>query len=162
MSNELVIDAPEGLPFLDYSREFDAPASALFRAYTDRDTFEQWFGPEGMPLAIHRFEPRTGGSFHYVVQGPEQEWGFHGVYHEVRSDELIIQTYQFEQDPAGGVSLEFQRFEDLPDGRSRIRVHSVSSSVASRDALDGMREGIKSDFDVLEKVLARGGHPVAR
>jgi uncharacterized protein YndB with AHSA1/START domain len=156
MSNELVIEAPEGLLYLDYSRDFDAPVSALFRAYTDREIFEQWFGPEGMPLTVHRFDARTGGGFRYVVHGPEQEWGFHGVYHEVRPDELIIQTYQFEQDPAGGVSLEFQRFEELPDDRSRISVHSVSPSVASRDALDGMREGIKNDFDALEKLLARG------
>jgi uncharacterized protein YndB with AHSA1/START domain len=132
------------------------PLSAVFRAYTDRKVFEQWFRPEGMPLLIHRFDPQTGGGFRYVVRGPAQEWGFHGVYHEVRRDELIVQTYQFEQDPAGGVSLEFLRFEELPDGRSRISVHSVSPSVASRDALDGMREGIKNDFDALEKVLARG------
>lgn len=155
MSNQLVIDAPEGLPYLDYSREFDAPVSALFRAYTDQEVFEQWFGPEGLPLVVHRFDPRTGGGFRYVVQGADQQWGFHGVYHEIRPNELIIQTYQFEQDPAEGVSLEFQRFEGLPDGRSRITVHSVSSSVASRDALDGMREGIRNDFDALDKVLAR-------
>lgn len=154
MTNELVIEAPEGLPFLDYSREFDAPASALFRAYTDRSMFEEWFGPEGMPLVVHRFDPQTGGGFRYVVQGTDQEWGFHGVFHEVRPEELIIQTYQFEQDPAGGVSLEFQRFEELSDGRSRISVHSVSPSVASRDALDAMREGIRNDFDALEKLLA--------
>ena len=159
MSNELVIEAPAGLPFLDYSREFDAPVSALFRAYTDRAIFEQWFGPEGMPLVVHRFDPQTGGGFRYVVHGADQEWGFHGVYHEIRPDDMIIQTYQFEQDPAGGVSLEFQRFEELPDGRSRISVHSISSSVASRDALDGMREGIKNDFDALGKLLA-GQDPV--
>lgn len=155
MSNELIIDAPEGQPFLDYSREFDAPVTALFRAYTDRAVFEQWFGPDGLPLTIHRFDARTGGGFRYVVQGQDREWGFRGVYHEVRPDELIIQTYQLEQDPVEGVSLEFQRFDALPDGRSRISVHSVSSSVESRDALDSMREGIKNDFDALETVLAR-------
>lgn len=154
MTNELIIDAPEGLPYLDYSREFDAPVSALFRAYTDRSLFERWFGPEGMPLAVHRFDAQTGGGFRYVVHGPDQEWGFRGVYHEIRPDEEIIQTYQFEQDPAGGVSLEFQRFAELPGGRSRISVHSVSSSVETRDALDGMREGIENDFDTLDRVLA--------
>lgn len=156
MTNELTIEAPEGLPFLDYSRSFDAPLGALFRAYTDQHVFEQWFGPEGLPLTVHRFDARTGGSFRYVVQGRDREWGFHGVYHEVRPDELIVQTYQFEQDPAGGVSLEFLRFDEPAAGRSRISVHSISSSVASRDALDSMRDGVKNDFDALEKVLARG------
>lgn len=155
MNNELIIEAPEGLPFLDYSREFDAPVAALFRAYTDESVFEQWFGPEGLPLTVHRFDAQTGGGFRYVVQGRDREWGFHGVYHEIRPDELIIQTYQFEQDAAGGVALEFQHFEALPGGRSRISVHSVSSSVASRDALDSMRDGTKNDFDALEKLLAR-------
>jgi uncharacterized protein YndB with AHSA1/START domain len=155
MTNELIIEAPAGLPYLDYSREFDAPVGALFRAYTERHLFEQWFGPEGLPLTVHRFDAQTGGGFRYVVQGSDREWGFHGVYHEIRPSELIIQTYQFEQDPADGVSLEFQRFEQLPGDRSRISVHSISSSVASRDALDGMRDGIQNDFDSLDKVLAR-------
>lgn len=155
MTNELIIEAPEGLPYLDYSREFDAPVSALFRAYTVQDLFEQWFGPEGLPLVVHRFDSQTGGGFRYVVQGRDREWGFHGVYHEMRENELIVQTYQFEQDPAGGVAIEFLHFEELPSGRSRIAVHSVSSSVASRDALDGMRDGMENDFNALETLLAR-------
>ena len=35
MSNALKVTAPEGLPFVDFEREFDAPVSAVFNAHRD-------------------------------------------------------------------------------------------------------------------------------
>jgi len=35
MTNPLTVNAPEGLPFVDFEREFDAPVAAVFRAHQD-------------------------------------------------------------------------------------------------------------------------------
>ena len=35
MTNPLTITTPEGLPYIDFEREFDAPVAAVFRAHTE-------------------------------------------------------------------------------------------------------------------------------
>ena len=35
--NALVIDAPAGVPWIDFHRDFDAPVEALFNAHRDPD-----------------------------------------------------------------------------------------------------------------------------
>lgn len=42
MSNALKVTAPEGLPFVDYEREFDAPAEAVFNAHRDPALVARW------------------------------------------------------------------------------------------------------------------------
>lgn len=151
MTNPLIIDAPEGQPFLDYTREFEAPLEALYAAYTTREYFERWFGPDGLTLSVDEFDVRTGGGFRYAVSGGGERYAFRGRYHTVRPNALLIQTFEFETEP-DAVSLEFIGFEGL-GARSRLAVHSVSTSVHVRDAID-LRGGVESDFARLDKVLA--------
>src|SRR3954465_7114860 len=42
--SETKIEAPAGVPFIDVSREFDAPRDLVFRAYTDPELIVQWLG----------------------------------------------------------------------------------------------------------------------
>ncbi|HEY4151776.1 MAG TPA: polyketide cyclase, partial [Pseudolysinimonas sp.] len=39
MTNPVTITAPDGLPFVDIEREFDAPVAAVFNAYRDPALF---------------------------------------------------------------------------------------------------------------------------
>ena len=39
------IDAPAGVPFIDITREFDAPRDLVFKAYSDPELIVQWLGP---------------------------------------------------------------------------------------------------------------------
>ena len=47
MSNSLKLSVPEGLPFIDYEREFDFPVADVFRAHKEPDLIAQWLGPRG-------------------------------------------------------------------------------------------------------------------
>ena len=58
------------------------------------------------------FDCRTGGAYRYVHQRGEDAFGFHGSFHEVRPNELIVQTFTFEGFP-DGVALQHARFEAL-------------------------------------------------
>ncbi len=37
MTKSVTITAPEGVPFIEFEREFDAPVAAVFRAHQDPD-----------------------------------------------------------------------------------------------------------------------------
>jgi len=79
-----------------------------------------------------------------------------GCFHEVRPDR-IVQTFTYEGDP-DGVALETLWFEDLGNGRTRLRTQSLVDSFQSRDAWlkSGMEAGVSEGYAKLEEMLADG------
>ena len=87
----------------------------------------------------------------------DEEYRFHGSFHEVRPAERIVQTFTFEGVP-DGVALETLRFVDLGDGRTRLEVTSLVDSFEDRDAFvaGGMQVGVVEGYERLDELLARG------
>jgi uncharacterized protein YndB with AHSA1/START domain len=148
------ISADPDVPLIRIEREFDAPRSKVFRAHTDPDLVAQWLGPRDLTMRVEHFDCRTGGSYRYVHVRGEQEYGFRGSFHEVRPDELIVQTFSFDGDP-DGVALERLVLEDLGDGRTRLTATSLCESFAARDAMlaSGMSDGVQQSYERLDELL---------
>lgn len=157
MSNKLTLDAPAGVPFVDYERDFDFPAAAVFGAHSDPVLFQQWIGPRELNTGIDQFDFRPGGPFRFVQKDADGvEYAFRGVFHKIRENSLVLQTFEYEGYP-DIVTLEYTRFEDLPEGRSRIIGHSVYPSLEARERYlaDGMESGIAAGYDQLEELLRK-------
>jgi uncharacterized protein YndB with AHSA1/START domain len=150
------IAADPEVPLIRITREFDAPRSKVFRAHTDPDLLVQWLGPRGVEMRIDSYDCRTGGSYRYVHSDANGEYAFRGCFHEVRPDELIVQTFTFEGVP-DGVALEKLVLTDLGDGRTRLTATSLCDSFAQRDAMlaSGMEVGVVEGYERLDEVLAR-------
>ncbi len=155
-THETRIDVDPEVPMIRITREFDAPPAKVFRAHTDPELVAQWMGPRSTQNRIDRWDCRTGGSWRYVSLHEGEEYGFHGCFHEVRPDELIVQTFTYEGDP-DGVALEKLVLEDLGDGRTRLTSTSLVDSFADRDAFvaSGMEVGVREGYERLDEVLAR-------
>jgi uncharacterized protein YndB with AHSA1/START domain len=152
MTNALIIDAPEGVPWIDFTREFDAPVAAVFNAHRDPDLVRQWLGPNGYEMTIDRWDFVSGGGYRYTHHAPDGgEYSFRGFFHTVRDNEFAIQTFEFEAMPEE-VAIEFMWFEDLGDGRTRLRGRSVGRTVEGRDGFiaSGMEKGMTEGYDRLE------------
>jgi uncharacterized protein YndB with AHSA1/START domain len=155
------IDAPAGVPFIDITREFDAPRDLVFRAYREPELLVQWLGPRKYKMNLESWDVRDGGKWRYTHSDDEGNvYGFHGVFHGDQTPDGMTQTFEFEGAP-GHVSLETLRLEER-DGRTTARTHSVYQSVADRDAMiqSGMEEGMNDGFDRLDELLARPATPV--
>lgn len=158
MTNVLRLQLPEGQPFAEYTREFDAPVADLFRAHTDRELFRRWIGPQDLGTRIEAFDARSGGSFRFVQWGDDGvEYAFRGVFHTVRENEFVLQTFEYEGYP-DDVSLEYATFEELPGGRSRLSGRSLFPSLEAREKYvrDGMEQGMAAGYDKLDELLAEG------
>ena len=138
------------------TREFDAPVAKVFRAHTDPELLTQWLGPRDLEMTVDHFDCRTGGSYRYLHHREGEEYGFRGTFHEVRPDELIVQTFTFEGIP-DGVALEKLVFEDLGGGRTRLVSTSLVDSFEDRDAFvaGGMEVGVREGYERLDELLAR-------
>ncbi|MEU0430204.1 SRPBCC family protein [Streptomyces sp. NPDC006290] len=152
--HETRIAADPALPTILITREFDASPERVFRAYTDPDLVVQWLGPRRLTMRIDAYEARSGGSYRYVHREDDgTEYGFRGVFHEVRRDERIVQTFAYDGFP-DGVSLETTVFEDL-GGRTRVTTTSLMGSIEARDAMirSGMRRGVREGHERLDELL---------
>lgn len=150
------IEADPTLPIIRTTRDFAATPAQLFRAHTDPDLFVQWIGPNAMNTRIEHWDARSGGSWRFVSTHDGTEFGFHGTFHDVRQDR-IVQTFTFDGDP-DGVALETLWFEDLGDGRTRLRAQSLVDSFESRDAWlrSGMESGVNEGYAKLDALLFDG------
>ena len=154
MTNKRTVTAQAGQQTIGWSREFEAPAAAVFEAHTDAELVARWTGPRGTEVKMRHFDARTGGSWSYVVAGKGGEWAFHGSFHEVTSPSRLVQTFEFDGDP-GHPNLEVLTFTDLDDGRSRLDGHSVFVTVEDRDLmLSGMDGGLDENFERLDELFA--------
>ncbi|NUT59355.1 MAG: SRPBCC family protein [Agromyces sp.] len=156
MTNPVTINAPEGLPFIEIIREFDAPVEAVFRAHREPELVKQWLGPNGYEMDIERWDFTTQGGYRYVHRNPEgEEYRFNGTFHTVRDNEFAVQTFEFEGYP-DVVAVESMTFEDLGDGRTRLRGWSTYPSVEARDGMveSGMEIGLREGFERLDAILA--------
>lgn len=155
--NKTTVTAEPGKQEVFITREFDAPRELVFKAHTDPDLYVQWLGPRGYEMVLETFEPHSGGRYRYTHKDPQgNEYGFHGVFHEI-SEALMIQTFEFEGLPERGhVTLDTMRLEKLPGNRTRITVQSVFQSVADRDGMiqSGMERGVREGYERLDERLA--------
>jgi len=153
--NETRIELDDRVPLVRIVREFDAPVSKVFRAHTDPELFARWIGPKDLTTEVERFEPVSGGGWRFVQRRGDDEFWFRGCFHDVRQDELIVQTFTWEGMP-DHVALEKVALIDLGDGRTRLESTSLVDSFESRDAFvaSGMEHGVVEGYDKLDAVLA--------
>jgi uncharacterized protein YndB with AHSA1/START domain len=157
--NKTTITAEPGRQELFITREFDAPRELVFKAFVDPELYVQWLGPRGYEMKLETFEPKSGGSWRYIHKDTDgNEYGFHGVNHDVTAPERLIGTFEFEGLPeAGHVTLETARFEALPGNRTRITIQSIFQSVSDRDGMiqSGMERGVVDSHERLDELLGK-------
>ena len=152
------IEADPDLPIIRITRDFRATTEQLHRAHTDPDVYARWVGPDSITTTIDHWDARTGGSWRFLNVRGEEEYAFHGSFHEVGPDR-IVQTFTWEEQPEG-VSLDTLTFEDLGDGWTRLHAQSLVDSFEGRDAWlrSGMEVGVNDGYAKLDRILdAEGG-----
>jgi uncharacterized protein YndB with AHSA1/START domain len=150
------IIAEPGMPYVEITREFDAPRELLFRAHIDPDLLAQWLGPRAVTTTINCLDARDGGRWRYTSRGADgNDYGFHGVYHGTPSPDGIVQTFEFEGTP-GHVCLQTVTFEDQ-GGKTLLRQSAVFQSVKDRDGMvaSGMEQGVNEGMERLDELVAR-------
>ena len=154
MTNALQLVAPVDTLAMEFTREFDAPAQALFRAHAEPELVKRWLGPHDLEMEIAEWDFRNHGGYRYFHENEHGKFGFNGTFHTVRESEFILQTFEFEGAP-DMVNIEYLWFEDLGGGRSRLRGRSICPNTEARDALlsSGMEGGMTEGYEKLDALL---------
>ena len=153
-------------------RTFNAPRARVWKAWTDRDSLMQWFGPKGVTMSAAKLDFRPGGIFHYCMQTPDGKamWGKF-TYREIVAPEKIVLINSF-SDENGGVTrhpfsatwplemLSTATFDEK-NGKTTVTISWVPNNPTD-DELNtfnashaSMQQGWTSTFDQLEAYLAK-------
>ena len=113
-------------------RTFDAPASLLFRIWSEAEHLIHWLGPTGFICTHAEADFRVGGAFRgcIVSQDPASRWRLGrwmtGRYREIARDARIVFTFAWEDggDQPGVDTLVTLTFEEK-DGRTVQTFHQA-------------------------------------
>ena len=136
-------------------REFDAPASLVFKAYTTPELVSRWWPGRRGKMQSAEIDLRVGGKWRYVmVADGGFEVAFHGEYHEIVPGEKLVNTEIFEGAPEGGAALITCTFEELDGGRTQLSMLTHVDSLEIRDVIigTGMESGAQEGLDILEQI----------
>ena len=127
------------------------PRELVFKAWTDPLHLAKWWGPNGFTNTFHEFEPRPGGTWRFVMHGPDGT-DYHNqiVFVEVAQPERIVFDHL----------LPMHKFRvtatfDDHGGNTLIAFRMRFESVAQCDAVKSfVVEANEQNLDRLETELA--------
>ena len=148
------------------TRVFDAPRELVWKAWTDPQYVQLWWGPKGCTSPVCEMDFRVGGKFLICGRMPDgMEFWNAGEYHEIVLHEKIVSSMYFADskgnkiDPAQ-IGIEHEAiegacditlFEDLGNGQTKLTFignESAQSAIESGQ-LEGMNELLDKVADVL-------------
>jgi len=159
-------------PFI-ISRVLDARRDKVWKAWTEPEHLEKWWGPKGFVVTHCKVDLRPGGIMHYCLRSPDGSdmWG-RFVFREIVRPERLVWINSF-SDEKGGITrhpmmLDWPRemltrvtFEEL-GGKTRVTVQwtpvDTSTEIERKTFEDGrgsMQQGWNGTFEQLELYLAR-------
>lgn len=152
---------------LTIEQTFDTTKENLWRAYSKKEWFEKWWGPEGWETTTSEFDFQPGGKIHYCMKNVDKnqgEWFGQvscGLMEIRKVDELnSFSAVDYFSDTEGAVNeqmpsqkMEVEFVEE--EGKAHLISRSVMESAEQLEELleMGMVEGFTSQLNKLEKLL---------
>ncbi len=145
---------------ISVSRVFDAPREMVWRAMTDPAQVVKWWGPRGFTTTIEEMNVKPGGIWKHVMRGPDgTEYPNKSIFTEVVEPERIVYSHGGGRKGDRGVHfVATWTFDALEDGKTRLTMRSVFSTVEDRDRIVrdyGAIEGAKQTLERLGEQLAQ-------
>lgn len=152
-------------PTIVLMREFNAPRSLVWKAWTDPVHMAQWWGPEGFTNPVCKMDVRPGGLWHATMRSPDGSFDCPNtfMFDEVVEPERIV--FRDVTDYSKG----WEQHTDIPrkavhtvtfeehDGKTMMRIVTRLATMEDRDEMVkmGFIEGTSQSFDRLIAVVRR-------
>ncbi|MBA3418564.1 MAG: SRPBCC family protein [Geodermatophilaceae bacterium] len=136
------------------TRQFDAPANLVFKAFTTPELVRRWWGFDTSEWLVCDIDLREGGSWRYVTrEAGGFEVAFHGEYRTIEAPHRIVSTEVFEGVP-DAAALNTSVFEE-DAGVTTMTITVVHDSQEHRDGhiASGMEGGMQISMNRLEDLV---------
>ncbi|MBX7255241.1 MAG: SRPBCC domain-containing protein [Candidatus Hydrogenedentes bacterium] len=163
LDNQTTI-TPDGV--IEITRVFDVPREVVWKAWTDADELQRWWGPMCFTCPASRIDLRVGGTYHHCMRAPDgKDYWSTGTYKEIVPLERIAATDSFADEKGNVVSaadigmgdawpLEMHftiKFEDL-GGRTQFRIQH--QGIPEGPVREMCAQGWNESFDKMADCLS--------
>ena len=136
---------------LRIERTFQAPAQAVFDAWTSEEVMRRWFrGQHGWETPDAQVDLRVGGAVRVVMRDPAKdvEHGGGGEYTEIDPPARLAFTWTWDDDPRETlIEIDFEEAE----GATIVRF--THSGLRDEESVRSHEEGWTVCFENLERAL---------
>jgi len=159
------------LPEYVLERIFDAPRDLVWRAWTDPELLQHWYGP-GVETIIHEFDLKPGGSWLNEMKWGENSMFSKVVFQEVAPPSKLVWHHFSSTDSDWNVTpnpmmadwppllLTTVTFEDMGDKTnvrlSQVPIDATDAEIACfAEKMGGMDKGWGSGYTLIDELLAK-------
>src|SRR5918992_51507 len=149
-------DIKPGPIVLRVERTINAPAEAVFDAWTSVDVLRRWWSPGAdWETPVAEADAREGGRLRIVMRSPDgEEFGGGGEYVEVIPSKRLVFTWTWDGHQGhGGSQLVEVAFDDRGDGTTTVVV--TNRGLTDEASGESHREGWEGSLANLARLLAR-------
>ncbi len=116
-------------------RLFDAPREMVFKAWTDPQQIQQWWGPNGFTTTISEMDVRPGGVWRFVMHGPDgTDYQNKVVYQEIAEPERLVFLHGGGDDEGDEGRFHVTVTFAERGGKTQLTQRMVFPTTAARDA----------------------------
>ena len=123
------------------TRIYDAPVALVWEAWTDLKHVGQWWGPRGFTITTSHKDLRPGGSWEYVMHGPDgKDWPNFTRYHEVVPQQRLVYDHGASSADAKPMFRVTMQLRDV-GGKTEL---DMTMTLATAEEAQQTREFIKA------------------
>ena len=133
-------------------RTFDAPAEAVFEAWTSPEVMRRWFHCEpDWETPEAEVDLRVGGKVRVVMRRPDgTEIGASGEYTLIDRPRRLEMTWTFDDEPTNQQRVELS----FSESGGSTTVVMLNSGISTDERRDAQHHGWRGCFDELIRALA--------
>jgi len=134
------------------SRIINAPQEKVFEAFCNPDILVRWWGPEGFTNTFHTFDFRPGGTWEFVMHGPNgTDYPNNSEFVEILEPERVV--FDHITLPKFRMTISFEKSDQA--GMTQFGFRMLFESAEVCEQLKGLCiPANEQNFDRLEAVLA--------
>jgi uncharacterized protein YndB with AHSA1/START domain len=154
MTRELVMTMPSEREIV-LARDFDAPRSMVFDAFTRTELVKRWYGAKGWRLVGCELDLRVGGRYRFESHGPAGAVMVQsGTYQKITRPARLVVTELFDDQSYPGESLITHEFTERA-GRTTVTTTILFATEQGRGIVLGypMARGVGESYDRLSELL---------
>ena len=116
------------------TRVFDAPRELVYRAWTDPEHIQRWFGPKDFTCTTHAIDMRVGGMWRFDMHGPDgKRYPNRMTFLQMNAPELLVFDHGDDSDADSNTFRVTITFDSQSNGKTVVTMRQLLATKEQRE-----------------------------